>query len=51
MNPVCDLETETAYEEKCSVLSDTEGPFKDCINKMPAGVIWNSTCGGEIWLL
>ena len=39
MNPECDLETETKYEDRCTVISDPEGPFKDCINKVPNEVI------------
>ena len=39
VNPECDAEDESLYEQKCSFIGNPDGPFVDCFNKVPGEVI------------
>ena len=41
MNPECDAEDESLYEQKCSFIENPDGPFLDCFNKVPGDVSLN----------
>ena len=41
VNPECDSDAESLYEEKCSFVGNPDGPFIDCFNKVPGEVSFN----------